>query len=137
MKGKGLSSMLCNSFARSSYWCKVQNSSNYPPATNEGRLVRRGLKDLGKLAKFALKSGVCYSEFRNSRKRINDVVHNRKSSCGYREEVALCVSGDHIGWGFVNVQLQGFVCIDKNNLLSFLLQMQKWSIMAGDLLQNK
>jgi hypothetical protein len=83
--------------------CKV----NYPPATNEGGLVRRGLKDLGNLAKFALKSGVYYSEFRNSRKRINDVV------------------------------LQGFVCIDKNNLLSFLLQMQKWSIMAGDLLQNK
>jgi hypothetical protein len=96
-----------NSFARSSCWCKVQNSSNYPPATNEGGLVRRGLKDLGNLAKFALKSGVYYSEFRNSRKRINDVV------------------------------LQGFVCIDKNNLLSFLLQMQKWSIMAGDLLQNK
>jgi hypothetical protein len=98
MKGKGLSSMLCNSFARSSYWCKVQNSSNYPPATDEGGLVRRGLKDLGKLAKFALKSGVYYSEFRNSRKRINDVVHNRKSSCGYREEVGLCVSGDHRGW---------------------------------------
>jgi hypothetical protein len=55
----------------------------------------------------------------NSRKRINDVVYNRKSSCGYREEVGLCVSGDHRGWGFVNVQLQGFVCIDKNNLLSF------------------